>query len=491
MTSNEKPAKSAKLNSNRHRKRVRKSIDKKKQNAVKKNQERYGDVSGGSKVVQRYKSDIVRAPAYRAERLTKGGYHSTFPVMDHVDKVKSLEQQIQSALSAQANIDVFTNLYKQVDNGQIANASDEQKESIARLKVLQEVNKYKHQREEAENESLRLANEIGADAFQDGKKQTVKSRAQLENLLFKTQREQKNDLDKQKVLQEILVQKSERKKIRKQNNDLKRSLVDEINDMHKARPGETADEKKEREEQKVKDKELFETNPTLFHEELVKRGNELLKQNKELSLMKDEIKSLNTSIKTMYDRQREIESISREDPRLVKDMTDILQSKGSINTMLTRMKDLVQKYKQKNDKYQNDYNEHKKRLIEHAERWREIDDNMEQLRQKMVTKLRKDKYWYYVPEDDGDRLDVYSHNELLEVWDRVLDGYKYENKEKTDKITQDIGLARQQIEWYNGESIKRRFMNKRLEEIDAVYRDEADPSEFMDDIEELDESWDY
>ena len=140
-----KPAKPTKLNTHRHRKRVRKSIDKKKQDASKKNQERYGDVSGGSKVVQRYKSDIVRAPAYKAERLTQGGYHSTYPVREGMlDKEMNQRNLVDSIIKRKQNELSFHAMYKQMAAGDFDKLEDDYKRQVMEVNMQLEKEKMKN-----------------------------------------------------------------------------------------------------------------------------------------------------------------------------------------------------------------------------------------------------------------------------------------------------------------------------------------------------------
>ena len=112
--------KPTKLNTHRHRKRVRKSIDKKRKNAEEKNKERYGYIEHGTKVIQRYKSDVARAPAYRPELLKRGGYHSTYPVREGMlDSQISQQNLIDSIIKRKRNELSFQTMYKQMASGEL------------------------------------------------------------------------------------------------------------------------------------------------------------------------------------------------------------------------------------------------------------------------------------------------------------------------------------------------------------------------------------
>ena len=140
----EKKDKPTKLNTNRHRKRVRKNINKKKEEAVKKNQERYGHVENGSKVIQRQKSDVSRAPAYRPERLRTGGYHSTYPVREGMlDKEMNQRNLVDSIIKRKQNELSFNAMYKQMAAGDFDKLDDDYKRQVMEVNMQLEKEKKK------------------------------------------------------------------------------------------------------------------------------------------------------------------------------------------------------------------------------------------------------------------------------------------------------------------------------------------------------------
>ena len=90
--------KDKKTNSRQHRKDVKKDIKKRVKKVSKANREAVGDISYGSRVVQRTRADVSRAPAYKPEKIKSGGYHSTFPsqqgVLDNQMNQSPLPQRI-------------------------------------------------------------------------------------------------------------------------------------------------------------------------------------------------------------------------------------------------------------------------------------------------------------------------------------------------------------------------------------------------------------
>ena len=150
MASKDKPAKPTKLNTHRHRKRVRKNIDKKRTEASKRNEERYGNVAGGSTVVQRDKSDVVRAPAYKAERLHTGGYHSTYPVREGMlDREMNQRNLVDSIIRRKQNELSFNAMYKQMAAGDFNKLDNDYKRQVmdVNMQLEKEKLKDKHARE--------------------------------------------------------------------------------------------------------------------------------------------------------------------------------------------------------------------------------------------------------------------------------------------------------------------------------------------------------
>ena len=101
-------SKDKKTNSRQHRKDVRKDIKKRAKKVSKANREAVGDISYGSRVVQRTRADVSRAPAYKPEKIKSGGYHSTFPSGQGVlDEKMQLQRMIERGLNQQKNQNQF------------------------------------------------------------------------------------------------------------------------------------------------------------------------------------------------------------------------------------------------------------------------------------------------------------------------------------------------------------------------------------------------
>ena len=92
--------KAKKLNTKENQDNIKKDLQKKRMEKRKQIQQRYAHNGGGSKVVQRSKADVSRAPAYKAEKISKGSYHSTFPLTGSgngfFDQVQLLNEMLSS-----------------------------------------------------------------------------------------------------------------------------------------------------------------------------------------------------------------------------------------------------------------------------------------------------------------------------------------------------------------------------------------------------------
>ena len=111
--------KSKKLNTKENQENIKKDLHKKRMEKRKQNQQRYSYNGGGSRVVQRAKTDVSRAPAYKPEKLSKSSFHSTFPLtgsgngfFDQRQMLNEILAHKESALNIQK---AFTKVAQTVD----------------------------------------------------------------------------------------------------------------------------------------------------------------------------------------------------------------------------------------------------------------------------------------------------------------------------------------------------------------------------------------
>ena len=164
-------SKDKKTNSRQHRKDVKKDIKKRVKKVSKANREAVGDISYGSRVVQRTRADVSRAPAYKPEKIKSGGYHSTFPSGQGVlDNQMQLQRMIERGLNQQKNQNQFKML---IDQGMAGNinmdeVSNELKQQISqqyanlenekeKAKLLKELKKVSADTDKVRNEGLNYA----------------------------------------------------------------------------------------------------------------------------------------------------------------------------------------------------------------------------------------------------------------------------------------------------------------------------------------------
>ena len=73
--------KDKRTNSQKHKENVSKDLRKKRIAKQKENAKRYAYNGGGSRVIERSKTDVGRAPAMRGEPIKSKGFVNTFPYM--------------------------------------------------------------------------------------------------------------------------------------------------------------------------------------------------------------------------------------------------------------------------------------------------------------------------------------------------------------------------------------------------------------------------
>ena len=160
-----------KTHSREHKKIVKNDIRKRAKKIAKKKRADIADISRGSRVVQRTGADVRRAPAYRAERIKTGGYHSTFPSGQGIlDGQMQMQNMIQRGLKSQKNqnefkmlidqgmggnidLDQVSNELKQQISQQVANAENEKRKN----KLLKEYQKVSDEANKVRNEGLSIA----------------------------------------------------------------------------------------------------------------------------------------------------------------------------------------------------------------------------------------------------------------------------------------------------------------------------------------------
>ena len=308
MTGTDKPSKPTKLNTHRHKKRVRKNIDKKRQEAIKTNQERYGDVSGGTKVIQRAKSDIVRAPAYKPERLHTGGYHSTYPVVREgmLDGQMNQRNLVDSIIRRKRNEMSFHTMYKQMAEGKFDELDDDHKRQVMEVNMQMET----------ETKKNKYVRELKSkhDALKDLKSQNI---SQLNSVLPNSEVRDKHGNPK------ALKKRTIRTHIEKVDAELevakKKSMV--IKEFVKKKD-ELEKEKIHKEALEKQFKERFKDDPQLIA--ALGKSGELMKQTETLTMDIEDARETTKQYKKVLDEKREIERLGIQ----LKRAKDELLAKG-------------------------------------------------------------------------------------------------------------------------------------------------------------------
>ena len=120
-----------KNNTKTYKETIKKDIRKRIKKRVRKDRADIGDISNGSRVVQRTRADVGRAPAYKAEKIKSSGYHSTFPSgQGVVDKEMSQLAMVENAFRKQKAASAWNTMWRQGENGDLDDLPEETKKRI-------------------------------------------------------------------------------------------------------------------------------------------------------------------------------------------------------------------------------------------------------------------------------------------------------------------------------------------------------------------------
>ena len=123
---------SSKNNSKKYKSQVKKDIQKKIKDKADKRRKAYGNVSGGSRVVQHSKGVVSRAPAYKAEKIRTGGFHSTFPLIQGgLDEKMFTKSLFDKAMREQRSANSFNKLFRGMEVGKYDDLDQEDQKVLS------------------------------------------------------------------------------------------------------------------------------------------------------------------------------------------------------------------------------------------------------------------------------------------------------------------------------------------------------------------------
>ena len=137
----------SKNNSKEHKENINKDMKKRIKKRVKKNREDIGDIAQGSRVVQHSKGVVSRAPAYKAEKIRTGGFHSTFPLIQGgLDEKMFTKSLFDKAMREQRSANSFNKLFRGMEVGKYDDLDQEDQKvlsneaiQIKRRKMMDEI----------------------------------------------------------------------------------------------------------------------------------------------------------------------------------------------------------------------------------------------------------------------------------------------------------------------------------------------------------------
>ena len=288
--------KPTKLNTHRHKKRVRKSIDKKRKNAEEKNKERYGHIEHGTKVIQRYKSDVARAPAYRPERLTKGGYHSTYPVREGMlDSQMNQRNLIDSIIKRKRNELSFQTMYNQMASGDLDQLDEQQRKEMIEMKIQldKETKQEKHLRElkkikeeHANKKSSNMA--LGTELYPRRTSKKIKTQEIIEDIEKGKSKLEKEE-EKTRAIKDLIEINDKISNEERKAAVLKKEFAGRFHDPDKVLPkledSNSIAEFKQKFEQRAKELQTTKSN----YEKATQQLNNMMRVDRELKVAEDEL----------------------------------------------------------------------------------------------------------------------------------------------------------------------------------------------------------
>ena len=419
--------KPTKLNTHRHRKRVRKSIDKKRKNAEEKNKERYGHIEHGTKVIQRYKSDVARAPAYRPERLTKGGYHSTYPVREGMlDSQMNQRNLIDSIIKRKRNELSFNAMYNQMASGDLDQLDEQQRKEMIEMKIqldketkqekhLRELKKVKEEWENKKSSNMALGTELYPRRTEKIKTQEIIEDIEKANTKLKKEEKKTRDIKDLIEIKDKTSSEEHKKEV------LKKEFAGRFHDpdkiLAKLEDPDSIADFKQKFEQRLKELQTTKSN----YERATQHLNNMMQVDRELQVAEEEL----------YAR-------GNQDPIHGAKIAEIQTKYGTPEQRLAAMEQYMQDHKKAQDALKKSTQETREYIDNfHAKKTAletetaEIEDRARKILEKSV----------YVPGRVKEQLPNLHRNDLKMEMERI---YKYEidgNRQQMERLRDLIDQA--------------------------------------------------
>ena len=355
-------SKDKKTNSRQHRKDVRKDIKKRAKKVSRANREAVGDISYGSRVVQRTRADVSRAPAYKPEKIKSGGYHSTFPSLQGVlDNQMNQMAIVENAFRKQKAASAWTSMWNQGLNGELDEIPEETKKQLMEVqrgiekqhnkeKALAELSSKKKQLDTLTNKNIASAEGHAKELIRnkEGKKKVAGKKA-IRNLIDKIEIDTEKENKKQKDLQKL-------NEVEERNREAKRKV----------------------EVAKQTAKEKYKDDPDVMKiiddpEELLQ---EMMRRDKMVADFNDQVKMYEKFIqrqKDYADKERRLQiyyneltaKTGWEDPKIAGEIADIFRSHGNQEIIRARIDEYLKAQEAAQENMTNmldEYRTHMKKL---------------------------------------------------------------------------------------------------------------------------------
>ncbi len=378
----------SKNNSKEHKENIKKDMKKRIKKRVKKNREDIGDVSYGSRVVQHSKGVVSRAPAYKAEKIRTGGFHSTFPSGQGVlDKEMSQMAMVENAFRKQKAAAAWNAMYRQGLDGELDNIPDETKKQIMEvqrgIEKQQDIDK-KNKELETKRKKLDELTNKNVEAlrghsklikYKDGKK--IPSRKKIIEETTKIDKETEKATKQRAALAKF--QAADEKKtiaqteLKLMKEEAKKQYKDD-SDMLNA----------------IEDPELLRAE-VMKRERMVQEFNEHAKELDNLSRRKKEYVKAQQQLMIYYEELTA--KTGWEDAKIAGAIADTIRiHHGDPETIRVRVEEIMKQAEQKNDVLTKQYTEYKEQAEKLSKNWDYYNAQIRNVRDNLLTYFQNSRH---------------------------------------------------------------------------------------------------
>ena len=378
-----------KNNTKSYKDTVRKDIRKRIKKRIQTNTRDIGDISRGSRVVKRTKTDIYKAPGYRAEKIKSGGYHSTFPSGQGViDKEMSQMAIVENAFRKQNAASAWSSMYRQGANGELDAIPEETRKQIMETqrkieneqlkdRMTKELETKTRTLEELTNKNLGALEGQSRDLirYKNGKKKpaTKKTiRNKIDEVERDTEKARRVNAEIEKLDAAEEKNREQRRKLDVAKDEAKNKYKDDETIMALI-----DDPERLKTEVLRRDRLMQDINENAGeYEKLIKRKKEYVEAERKLMILHEEL-----TAKSGW-----------EDAHIAGAIADIIRIHGDPAAIRARVEDVMNQAEAKNKELHKQYKEYNEKSKELAKNFQYYGAEIQNVRNNVLTYLQDSKH---------------------------------------------------------------------------------------------------